>query len=172
MKKPNKLEKIFGFIIMRILSGIKPKWSTKAAIFFYTQWGMEINGIPNYISSSCWFDGTDYSRIQLNDGCTISSHVSFLTHDWSLHTVGKSLGIVGDLPYGKHGKIFIGEYAFIGRGSILMPNSSIGKGSIVGAGTVVRGNIPDYSIVIGNPCQIIGKSDDYFKKVIIIETSV
>lgn len=164
MKKPNKIEKIIGFISMRTLTAIKPAWSTKAAIFFYRRWGMKLNGTPNYISSSCWFDGTDYSRIELNNGCTISSHVSFLTHDWSLHTIGRSLGIEGISPYGKHGTITIGEYAFIGRGSILMPNSSIGKGSIVGAGTVIRGKIPEYSIVIGNPCQVIGKSNAYFHK--------
>lgn len=167
MKKPRKIEKAIGFIIMKTLTAIKPAWSTKAALFFYSRWGMKINGIPNYISSSCWFDGTDYSRIELNHGCTISSNVSFLTHDWSLHTIGRSLGIEGSTPYGKHGNITIGEYAFIGRGSILMPNASIGKGCIIGAGSVIRGIIPEYSIVIGNPCKIIGKSDDYFNKNIV-----
>jgi len=164
MKKPHKIEKALGFIIMKLLSFIKPSWSTKAALFFYPRWGMILKGKPNYISSSCWFDGSDYSRIILSEGCTISSHVSFLTHDWSLHTIGRSLGIEKEKPIGRHGNIHIGAYAFIGRGSIIMPNVTIGRGCVIGAGCVVRGTIPEYSIVIGNPSKIIGRSDDYFNK--------
>lgn len=164
MKKPNKIEKVIGFIIMRVLTPIRPRWSTKAALFFYSRWGMRLEGKPNYISSSCWFDGSDYSRITLGEGCTISSQVSFLTHDWSLHTIGRSLGIEKEKPIGRHGNIDVGAYAFIGRGSIIMPNVTIGRGCIIGAGCVVRGTIPEYSIVIGNPSKIIGRSDDYFNK--------
>lgn len=163
MKKPNKFEKAIGFIAMRALTPIKPRWSTALQLFLYKRWGMTFTGKPNYISSSCWFDGSDYSRISLGEGCTISSKVSFLTHDWSLHTIGKSLGIEKEKPIGRQGNITIEDYAFIGRGSIIMPNAYIGKGSIIGAGSVVRGNIPEYSIVIGNPCEIIGKSDKYFQ---------
>ena len=164
MKKPNKIEKAIGFIAMKTLTPIKPRWSTALQLFLYKRWGMQFTGKPNYISSSCWFDGSDYSRITLGDGCTISSHVSFLTHDWSLHTIGKSLGVINEKPIGRHGNITIGDYAFIGRGSIVMPNATIGKGCIIGAGSVVRGKIPEYSIVLGNPCKIVGKSDDYFTK--------
>lgn len=164
MKKPTKIEKVCGFLLMKLLSPIRPRWSTKAALFLYARWGMNLKGTPNYISSSCWFDGSDYSRITLGEGCTISSNVSFLTHDWSLHTIGRSLGVITEKPIGRHGDITIGDYAFIGRGSILMPNVVIGKGSVVGAGSVVRGVVPDYSIVVGNPSKIIGRSDEYFSK--------
>jgi len=163
MKKPNKIEKALGFILMKSLTPIRPRWSTAAQLILYKRWGMKFTGKPNYISSSCWFDGSDYSRISLGKGCTISSKVAFLTHDWSLHTIGRSLGIEKDKPIGRHGNITIGDYAFIGRGSIIMPNAKIGKASIIGAGSVVRGTIPDYSIVIGNPCKVIGKSDEYFE---------
>jgi len=164
MGKPNKIEKAIGFMIMKGLTFLRPRWSTRAAIFFYERWEMKFEGKPNYISSSCWFDGTDYSRITIGEGVTISSGVSFLTHDWSLHTIGKSLGIEGEEPIGRHGSINVGAYSFIGRGSILMPNVEIGRGCIIGAGCVVRGKIPDYSIVIGNPSKIVGKSDEYFHK--------
>lgn len=52
--------------------------------------------------------------------------------------------------------VAIGDYTFIGTGSIILPGSSIGRGCIIGAGSVVNGNIPDYSIANGNPIQIIG----------------
>lgn len=45
-----------------------------------------------------------------------------------------------------------------------MPGTTIGRGCIIGAGSVVRGTIPEYSIVIGNPCEVIGNSREYFEK--------
>lgn len=55
------------------------------------------------------------------------------------------------------GKITVGEYSFIGIGAVVLPNIRIGKECIVGAGSVVTKDIPDYSIVYGNPAEIKGK---------------
>lgn len=44
---------------------------------------------------------------------------------------------------------------FIGAGAIILPQSKIGNYCIIGAGAVVKGTIPDYSVVVGNPCKII-----------------
>lgn len=52
--------------------------------------------------------------------------------------------------------ITIGEYTFIGTGSIILPGSTIGRGCIIGAGSVVNETIPDYAIATGNPIQIVG----------------
>lgn len=165
-----KSEKVFAFFAIRMIGYISPRASTVISIYFYKRWGMVIEGKPNYISSRCWFDGSDYSRIQLGHGCTISSETSFLTHDWSLHTIGRSLGVEKKPPLGTKGSIKLGEYSFIGRGVILMPGSRIGRGSIIGAGSVVRGKVPEYSIVIGNPGKVIGNSKDYFERKTGIES--
>ena len=164
MAKPHKIEKAIAFLLIRNLSPIRPRWSTKVALFFYKRWGMKFNGTPNYISSLVWVDGTDYSLIELGEGCTISSFIRILTHDWSLHTVGKAFGVITEKPLGRTLPVKIGDYVFIGTGSIIMPGTTIGMGSIIGAGTVVRGEIPPYSIVIGSPGQIIGDSREYFEK--------
>lgn len=47
-----------------------------------------------------------------------------------------------------------------------MPGANIGEGVIIGAGCVIRGNIPDFSVVIGNPAQIIGDTREYVRKFI------
>ena len=54
-------------------------------------------------------------------------------------------------------EIFIGKNVFIGMGSIIMPGTIINDNVIIGAGSVVRGEILTDSIVIGNPATIIGK---------------
>ncbi len=54
---------------------------------------------------------------------------------------------------GNFESITIGEDCWIGNGSLIMAN--VGKKCIVGAGSVVTKDVPDYSIVAGNPAKII-----------------
>lgn len=49
----------------------------------------------------------------------------------------------------------LGHDVWIGTGSILLPNITLGTGSVVSAGSVVTKDVPPYAIVGGNPAQII-----------------
>lgn len=51
--------------------------------------------------------------------------------------------------------IIIGDDVWIGEKVIILKSVEIGKGSIVGAGSVVTKNVPPYSIVAGNPAKFI-----------------
>lgn len=164
MAKPHKLEKAFCFLSARLLANIKPRWATSILFFYFKKWGVKFNGQPNYISSKTWFDGTSYDLISIGKDVTISSYVRILTHDWSLHTIAKALNIQQDKPLGVIRAVEIGDYSFIGTGTVLMPGCKIGKACIIGAGTVVRGSIPDFSIYIGSPGKVIGSSKEYLIK--------
>lgn len=48
------------------------------------------------------------------------------------------------------------EGASIGAGAVLLPGITVGRRSMVGAGSVVTGNIEDFSIYAGNPARKIG----------------
>lgn len=159
-----KLEKIICFTLVKLVANFRPRWATNIQIFFYKRWGMKFNGRPNYISSKIWFDGTDYSLIEIGHEVTMSSYIRVLTHDWALHTVAKAFDILQDKPLGRIKGVSIGDYSFIGTGTILMPGCKIGKGCIIAAGTVVRGTIPDFSIYAGSPGKVIGNSEDYLNK--------
>jgi acetyltransferase-like isoleucine patch superfamily enzyme len=50
-------------------------------------------------------------------------------------------------------KITIGEDTWIGNGALIMAN--VGRKCIVGAGSVVTRDMPDYAIVAGNPARIV-----------------
>lgn len=52
-------------------------------------------------------------------------------------------------------KIIINEYASIGANATLLPGITIGKHAMIGAGSVVTKDVPDYAIVVGNPAKII-----------------
>jgi len=53
----------------------------------------------------------------------------------------------------------IEEFCWIGRNVMIMPGVTIGKGSIIAAGSVVTKNIEPYSIVGGNPAILIKSRD-------------
>ncbi|MFO7795599.1 MAG: acyltransferase [Promethearchaeati archaeon] len=60
--------------------------------------------------------------------------------------------------------IKICENARIGAYSFIMPGVTIGKGSIIGANSVVTQDIPPYSIAIGSPAKVVKKFTEDEKK--------
>jgi acetyltransferase-like isoleucine patch superfamily enzyme len=83
----------------------------------------------------------------------IAGGVKFLTHD------GIAMYLRRDRPMAqKFGTIIIGDRCFIGENTILLPGTRIGQDVIVGAGSVVRGTIPDNSVVAGNPARVVGRA--------------
>lgn len=49
----------------------------------------------------------------------------------------------------------LGHDVWVGTGSILLPNVTLGTGAVVSAGSLVMRDVPPYAIVGGNPAQII-----------------
>ena len=62
-------------------------------------------------------------------------------------------------PYApvEHGPIVIENDAWIGTGVIILPNTRIGEGSIVGANSVVSQDVRSYTLVAGCPARVIRK---------------
>lgn len=67
--------------------------------------------------------------------------------------------------YGKNldamAPVTIGDDVFIGKGAIILPGVTIGSCVIVGAGSVVSKDVPDNSVVAGNPARWIRSLDDH-----------
>ncbi len=53
----------------------------------------------------------------------------------------------------------IGEGCFIGYGAVVLPGTILGKHCIVGANAVVKGDFPDYSVIVGMPGKIVKRYD-------------
>jgi len=56
-----------------------------------------------------------------------------------------------------NGRIQIEQDAWIGAGSIILPNINIGEGAVVGAGAVVTKDVPPYTVVVGVPAIVLKK---------------
>jgi len=52
----------------------------------------------------------------------------------------------------------IEDDVFIGARAFILKGVTVGKGAVVGACAVVTKNVPEYSIVAGNPAQVVGSS--------------
>lgn len=59
------------------------------------------------------------------------------------------------LQFGKHDPVEIGAGSWIGRGAVILPGSRIGRNVVVGAGSVVRGELPDHSVAVGAPVKVV-----------------
>lgn len=54
------------------------------------------------------------------------------------------------------GDVTIGNDVWIGHESVVLSGVTLGDGVVVGAGSVVRQDIPPYAIVLGNPARVAG----------------
>jgi maltose O-acetyltransferase len=50
--------------------------------------------------------------------------------------------------------VVVGDYAWIGHRVTILPGVTIGTHAIVGAGSVVSRDVPDYAIAVGNPARV------------------
>lgn len=53
------------------------------------------------------------------------------------------------------GKIIIEDDVWLGMNTLILSGVKIGKGAVIGAGSIVSKDIPPYAIVVGNPCKVI-----------------
>jgi len=92
---------------------------------------------------------TEPYLIEIGDRVAISSGTEFITHD----AVGF---LFPDHPnMGLYGDIKVGSNTFFGLRCLVLPGTRIGSNCVIGAGSVVRGVIPDNSVVMGNPAKVI-----------------
>jgi len=58
------------------------------------------------------------------------------------------------------GSVEINSFAMVGIGATILPRITIGEGAIIGAGAVVTKDVPELSVVVGNPAKIMRSNKD------------
>jgi acetyltransferase-like isoleucine patch superfamily enzyme len=56
---------------------------------------------------------------------------------------------------GEREAISIGDYAWLPRKIIILPGVSIGSHAVIGTGSVVSRDVPDYAVAVGNPARVV-----------------
>lgn len=98
--------------------------------------------------SHCW-------HIEIGNRVTLAPRVHVLAHDASLNRV---------LGFTRVQRVVIGDDVFVGAGAIVLPGSRIGPRTIIGAGSVVSGDVPEAVVAAGNPCRVICTLDAFVAK--------
>jgi acetyltransferase-like isoleucine patch superfamily enzyme len=99
------------------------------------------------------FFSTEPYLVDLGNRVGIAGGTKFLTHDASVWLIRPKR------PHAQvFGRIRVGDDTFIGEDCLILPGATIGQRCVIGAGSVVRGTIPDDSVVAGNPAQVIGRA--------------
>ena len=104
------------------------------------------------------------NNIRIGDNVLFGSHIYMTDHDHGIYS-GDSVkhSSPTEPPSSRKltdkGFVIIGDNVHVGEYVCIMKNVQIGKGSIIGAQSVVTRNIPEYSIAVGNPAKVIKKFD-------------
>lgn len=92
--------------------------------------------------------------ITIGRNCLISSGTMIV--DSGGHPVDPQLRLAGLPPLPEEVRpVTIEDNVWIATGSIILPGVTIGEGSVISAGSVVRRSVPPYSLVMGNPAKIL-----------------
>jgi acetyltransferase-like isoleucine patch superfamily enzyme len=157
------------FMVYGFYNSKEKKFFNKTRISSSVKIGDKYNvNIKNnvWIGHYCLLDGI--GGIEIGEGVHVASHSCIYTHssENSIRLLGNRFIEVPaqDRPGYVINKVTIGEYSFIGTSSVILCGTSIGKGCIVGAGSVVKGDFPDHSVIVGNPARVVGDTLSIDKK--------
>ena len=160
----NKIPRKIYVSFIKLVGRFNMPWYLKRYVRHLRKYGMDIDGMPQYIAPTATFDGRDYSLIHIGDKTVIAGEVMVLTHDYSIARAREAIG--GDMTLEAYflREISIGKNCFIGARSILMPGCTIGDNCIIGAGSIVRGKIEPNSIIVGGSCEVVGNTLEWARK--------
>lgn len=131
---------------------------------FYCDYGKHIFvGSNVIININCTF--VDCNKIEIGNNVLIASNVQIYT---ATHSTNSNERLVENWNSSSKSPFFrtyalpvkIEDNVWIGGGVIILPGVTIGKNTVIGAGSVVTKSIPENCVAVGNPCRVIRKINE------------
>lgn len=192
IKNSPQLKRLVLNLIMHPVK-TRPRWTTRLFQFLYLKRGKKsviYRSVRKDLVPFNNFSLGQYSVIE--DYCTLNNAVGDVTiGDYT--RIGMSNTIIGPVQIGdkvnlaqnivvsglNHNftdvntpisdqgvptkPVIIGNNVWIGANVVILPGVTIGEHVVIGAGSIVARNIPSYTVVVGNPAQVV-KEYDFEKK--------
>ena len=152
--------KALGEVVKELLGKSEGAWINPP---FYCDYGFNIEVGSNFFANyNCTM--LDVARITIGDNCFMAPNVAIYTAGHPIHPDSRNSMYEYGIP------VTIGDNVWIGGNVVICPGVTIGSNCVIGAGSVVTKDIPDWSIAAGNPCKVIRPITDedkryYFKDI-------
>ncbi len=115
---------------------------------FYCDYGFNIEvGRNFYANFNCTI--LDVAKVIIGENCFMAPNVSIYTAGHPIHPDSRN----SLYEYGA--SVTIGDNVWIGGSTVIVPGVHIGSNVVIGAGSVVTRDIPDWCVAAGNPCRVI-----------------
>ena len=115
---------------------------------FYCDYGTNIEVGANFFANyNCMM--IDVAKIRIGDNCQMAPNVAIYTAGHPLHPDTRNTAY----EYGI--EVTIGDNVWIGGNTVICPGVHIGSNTVIGAGSVVTKDIPEWVVAAGNPCKVI-----------------
>ena len=135
----NFLKKLFFRVLQLVAFNIPGATTTR--VYIHRLRGVKIMSNV-FIGTRVDIDNNLPQKVYLGNNVQISTNVIIIAHF-------RELGRNPAMQY----SVYIDDDVFIGPGVIILPEVRIGKGSIIGAGSVVTSSIPEHVYALGNPAR-------------------
>ncbi len=147
-----RLKRLIRFPVSVLQAKLSP-------VKFAAKIGVIMKGKVTIYGSSYEMFSSEPFLVTLHDNIFISVGAKFICHDG------------GVLPFRKENPsldlaapIVVKNNCFIGAGAVILKGVTIGENCIIAANAVVTKDVPDGTIVGGNPAQFIKNTADYIEK--------
>ncbi len=100
----------------------------------------------------------DVGKVTIGSNVQFAPNVSIYTSGHPLHPDSRNSGYEYGLP------VTIGDNVWIGGNVVLLPGVTVGSNSVIGAGSVVSRDIPEWVVAVGSPCRVVRRITEEDRK--------
>ena len=96
-------------------------------------------------------------KVVIGEYVGLGANVSIFDNDF--HAVNPYYRKFNNVEYTKCKEVIIDDFVWVGANSIILKGVHIGRGAVIGAGSVVTSDVPELCVYAGNPAKFVKKVD-------------
>ncbi len=124
---------------------------------FYCDYGTHIEvGKSFFANYNCTI--LDVAKVIIGDNCQMAPNVAIYTAGHPVHPE------IRNTAYEYGIEVTIGDNVWLGGNTVVCPGVHIGSNTVIGSGSVVTKDIPDWVVAAGNPCRVLRRITEEDRK--------